>query len=276
MTASTPSADESAARHGSGFTVAVAMFTALPVPGGADLHIDRRVAARALRWLPVVGGGLGLLAGIVLVVTNALAPGTTGALLGSALAVGGLALATRGLHLDGLADTVDGLGSAAGPERALAIMRKPDIGPFGVVAVVLVLLVKVCALAAATGRGYTVAVFALILSEYVGRAGVVLAAGHGVPSARSDGFGALVAGTASTSVQVLVVAGAVGIAAFPLGWAAQRTAVQLLVAALVGLGVAIAWRRHVVRRIGGVTGDVFGSVVELASAATVLAVALTG
>jgi adenosylcobinamide-GDP ribazoletransferase len=155
-------------------------------------------------------------------------------------------------------------------------MRKPDIGAFGVVAVVLLLLVKVAALAAATGRGLGAGVAGLVVAELVGRVGVVLAAARGIPSARPKGFGALVAGTVGRPAQVIAVAATVGIAAFPLGWGGQYISVQLLAAVFVGLAVAIWWRRRVVRRIGGVTGDVFGSVVELSSVAALVAVAVTG
>jgi adenosylcobinamide-GDP ribazoletransferase len=267
---------EPSGRNMSGLFGAVTMFTVLPIPAGARLDVDRRSAARSLLWLPAVGAGLGLLAGVPLVATGLLVPTPTGAVLGAALAVATLAVATRGLHLDGLADTVDGLGSSTEAGQALAVMRKPDIGAFGVVAVVLLLLVKVAALAAATGRGLGAGVAGLVVAELVGRVGVVLAAARGIPSARPEGFGALVAGTVGRPAQVIAVAATVGIAAFPLGWGGQYISVQLLAAVFVGLAVAIWWRRRVVRRIGGVTGDVFGSVVELSSVAALVAVAVTG
>ena len=259
-----------------GLRGAVTMFTALPVPAGAQLDVDRRSAARSLLWLPAVGAGLGIMAGVPLLATGLLVPGPTGAILGAALAVVTLAVATRGLHLDGLADTVDGLGSSTEANRALEVMRKPDIGAFGVVAVVLLILVKVAALAAATGRGIGAGVAGLIVAELIGRVGVVLAAARGIPSARPEGFGALVAGSVGRPAQAIAVAATIGIAAFPLGWGGQYIAVQLLAAVFVGLAVAVCWRRYVVRRIGGVTGDVFGSVVEVSSAAALVAVAVTG
>jgi adenosylcobinamide-GDP ribazoletransferase len=259
-----------------GFAAAVALFTALPVPGGAARNIDQHVAARALRWLPAVGAGLGLLAGVPLIVTAVLTAHEAGALLGSTLAVTTLALATRGLHLDGLADTVDGLGSAAPPEQALAIMRKPDIGAFGVVAVVLALLVKVTALAAVSAAyGMGIGVLALVAAEFTGRAAVVLAARPGVPSARPTGFGALVAGSVTPATLATTAVTAALVAAVPLVWGAPGTSLGLLAGIVVGLAVAEYWRRHVVRRIGGVTGDVFGSIVELSSVAVLLTLALT-
>ena len=54
---------------------------------------------------------------------------------------------SRAIHLDGLADTADGLGSGRPPADALAIMRQSDVGPFGVATLVLTLLIQVSALA---------------------------------------------------------------------------------------------------------------------------------
>ena len=64
------------------------------------------------------------------------------------LALAALALLTRGLHLDGLADTADGLGPLRGRERALQVMHQSDVGPFGVATLVLTLLLQIACLAA--------------------------------------------------------------------------------------------------------------------------------
>ncbi|HCE60933.1 MAG TPA: adenosylcobinamide-GDP ribazoletransferase, partial [Janibacter terrae] len=63
-------------------------------------------------------------------------------LVAAGLALGVLAHGSRGMHLDGLADTVDGLGAGWDRERALEIMRRGDVGPMGAVALVVVLLVQ--------------------------------------------------------------------------------------------------------------------------------------
>ncbi|MGW0232278.1 adenosylcobinamide-GDP ribazoletransferase [Actinopolymorpha singaporensis] len=263
------------AAKGRGLALAVTMVTAVPVPGRwAAASVDRDTAGRAVCWLPFVGAVLGAVAGLPLLAATALVPDGTGALLGAALAVATLALATRGLHLDGLADTVDGLGSSAPAERALAIMRQPDIGPFGVVTVVLLLLVKVAALAALANHAPVAALLALAAAECVGRLGVVWATGAGVPSARPGGFGALVAGTTTRPTHLLLTSAVVAGCLAPLGWDEPRLTGALLGTLAAGLATAVAWRRHVVRRLGGVTGDVFGSVVELGAAAGLLAAVL--
>jgi adenosylcobinamide-GDP ribazoletransferase len=255
------------ARRTAAWRTALSLFTILPVGGGAELGEDQ--AARAVRWLPTVGLLLGLAGAAVMLGVG----GSSGPrrLLGAALAVALLALLTGGLHLDGLADTADGLGSRRAPPDALAIMRRSDVGPMGVAALVLVLLIQVSALAAIPR--VPLAAAALVLAEVTGRAAVVVATGS--PTARPGGFGALVAGRTATRdrVATVVLLGcAVAVAGFAAGGAAL--AARGLIAALAGLVVGGLLQRVARRRIGGMTGDVFGAILEVSAAATAVSCAL--
>ena len=127
-----------------GLVLALSWLTVLPVRvAGADVG---RAAAGALRWAPVVGALLGAVAGALLVGLAALGVPAAGL-----FAVGFLALATRGMHVDGLADTADGLGCYGPPERALAVMREGGVGAFAVVTLVVVLGVQAAALTELAG-----------------------------------------------------------------------------------------------------------------------------
>ena len=194
-------------------------------------------------------------------------------LLGAALAMMLLALLTGGLHLDGLADTADGLGSRRPAEQALEIMRRSDAGPFGVAALVLVLLVQVCALASLP-RGQAAA--ALVLAAVTSRVAVVLATGVPVgaavrvrrPGGRPDqrrGPGRDRGGAARRG------GGGRG-----WRWAGCRPRPGALLAAVAGLAVAGLLRRAARRRLGGMTGDVFGAIIELSTATVLLVLVLAG
>ena len=106
------------------------------VPSGAVAEIDRRTAARAMIIAPLAVVPLAAAVALLgwLGRTAGLPPLAVGLLV-----VGGLALGSRALHLDGLADTVDGLGSGWSAERSLMVMRRGDVGPMGVVALIVVL-----------------------------------------------------------------------------------------------------------------------------------------
>ncbi len=238
--------------------LALGTLTVLPVRAP---EVDRQVAGRAMVLAPLVGLLLALPA---LLLLELLAD--TPALLPAALTVGLLALLSRGLHLDGLADTADGLGSAKPADEALETMRRGDVGPFGVVTLVLVLLVQVAALTqlVATGLGGAGVVAALVVS----RLALPLACAEGVPAARGDGRGAVVAGTVSprmTLVAVLLAYAVLLGSAFLLG--APPALVALAPLGLVG-GLVLG--RRAVRRLGGITGDVLGAVVEATFAATLV------
>jgi adenosylcobinamide-GDP ribazoletransferase len=236
-----------------GLRLALTTLTVLPVRGG---RVDRAAAAVAMTVAPAVGALLGLfLAAILAALEWAGAPH----LVAAGVTVAAAALLTRGLHLDGLADTIDALGSYRRGEEALAIMKKSDIGPFGVVAIGVTLLIQAAAVAALSP-------WTLVAAWAAGRLAITLACRRGVPPARPNGLGALVAGTVPVPVAI-VVAVVVAAATVPAGlW---QGPVAVAVAALATLLLV----RHTTRRFGGLTGDVIGAATELAT--TVALVVLT-
>ena len=249
--------------------VALSLFTVIPAGAGGDL--DEGAAARAVFWLPVIGAGLGLAGAGAMVFVAAGGGSPERQLLGAALAMMLIALLTGGLHLDGLADTADGLGSRRPADQALEIMRLPDTGPLGVATLLLVLLVQVCALASLP-HGWAGAA-GLVLAAVTSRVAVVLATG--LPPARPSGFGALVAGRTSAAgraASVMVLLGALVAAGLALGGIAA--AARGVLAAAAGLAVAALLGRVARRRLGGMTGDVFGAVVELSTATVLLVLVL--
>jgi adenosylcobinamide-GDP ribazoletransferase len=251
---------------------AFGLFTIFPVKAAPELGRDG--AARAVLWLPVTGLLLAVPAAGVLFAVQAGGHSGPRRLLAAALAVGVLALLTGGLHLDGLADTADGLGSRRPRDEALAIMRRSDIGPFGVAALLFTVLVQVTALAT-VAPGWPDAA-ALAVAAVTGRTVVVLATGPGSPPARPDGFGALVAGATTTRARVTAAAALLAVTAAAAGaaWGAYP-ALRAVIAVLAGLCAGELLRRLARRRLGGMTGDVFGALVEVSSAVMLLALALT-
>jgi len=251
---------------------ALGLFTVIPVKAGPG--IGRDDAARAVLWLPVVGALLAVPAGGVLLAVQAGGQATPRRLLAAALALGVLALLTGGLHLDGLADTVDGLGSRRPRDEALAIMRRSDVGPFGVAALLFVILIQVAALATISPRWPSVA--ALAAAVVTGRVAVVLATGPGSAAARPDGFGALVAGATAAPARVAAGVALIAVvgAAAALGWG-WPGAVRGVAAVAAGLLAAGLLRRAAKRRLGGMTGDVFGALIEVSTTTVLLVLALT-
>src|SRR5215212_8616420 len=143
-----------------GFRFAFGTLSVLPVRVS---RWDREAARGGMLCAPLVGvvlGGLSAAVGLLL-----LALGSS-ALLAAVATVAVPAVLTRGLHLDGLADTADGLGSGKPAEDALRIMKQSDIGPFGVLALVFALLAQVAAVAGVVPvRGVVIMAVAVLMAS---------------------------------------------------------------------------------------------------------------
>jgi adenosylcobinamide-GDP ribazoletransferase len=236
--------------------VAVAFLTAVPV----RVDAGARDVGRAMACFPLVGAALGwTLAAVGALLSRALPAPLVAVLV---VAVG--TAATGALHLDGVADTADGLGGGRDAEHALRIMKDHAVGAYGATALILVLLVKVTALHALLqgGGAWTWLPIAGALSRWITVPLVRL------PSARATGLGgAISAHVGPVEVGVATVI-AVGVA---VALAGPRGAIAAAAVAAVGAVFGALCRR----RLGGVTGDTLGAAAEMAEAmVVVLAVGL--
>lgn len=224
--------------------IAFGFLTRAPVKTGAIADAE---LGRAVGFFPVVGLVLGLAtagvaAGLSLVVPGALA---------AVGAVAFLVVVTGGLHLDGVADVFDGFGAGGDAARRLEVMRDARVGAHGAAAVSLVCVGKVLAVWAALGQPVVLFAFPM-----VARWGVVPVVAL-MPYARPSGLGRSFADHTGAGQLALATAFVIG----ALVWLGPG---QLVVPALGALGIAVGFAWFVSRRIGGVTGDVYGACIELA------------
>jgi adenosylcobinamide-GDP ribazoletransferase len=246
--------------------LAVGTLTAIRVP--APTVIDRKVAGRAITLAPFTQ--LPLVCLLLLwgwLVRAAPVP----PLLGAAAALIAITLATRGMHLDGLADTADALSASYDRVRALEVMRLGNIGPSGVAAVVLVLLLEAAALVSLlpSGRGVAMVCLCLVASRQV----LAWGCSTGVPSARPQGMGATFAGSVHRSVVGMGFVLLLGLSALVSSWSGSPWWIGPVAIAAAALG-GVAVIRRATRRFGGITGDVLGTVIEVSFATALTASAL--
>ena len=227
--------------------LALTFLTKLPWPWRGPA--DGAALARSLFWFPWVGAVLGLIFWGAWAGLQKILPAPAAAALLLTLTV----WITGGLHLDGLADTADGLGGGRTPVDALRIMKDSRVGAFGVISLSLALLLKFSLFLSLAAQPGKTAV--LLLYPVLSRWGMVLLA-YLSPYARAEG-GLGQAMTLGVSPRVLS------------GASLSAGALALLILGapglvLFGAAAALVWLASLYfqRRLGGITGDVLGATNE--------------
>jgi adenosylcobinamide-GDP ribazoletransferase len=210
----------------------------------------RRPTPATMAYFPLVGAAMGALVGL----TWRQARGSFTPLLAAALAVGADCALTGALHLDGLADTADGLLAHVPAKSRLEIMSEPGVGSFGTVALGLALVNRVASLAAIEPSP------ALLAALYCSSRSVMVIGSRSMPYARQDGLvSAFLPGEDRSGRVDAAVLSALAGAGAALGLASASAGRRGAGAIVAGWAAAALVLESARRRLGGFTGDVLGA-----------------
>lgn len=235
------------------FSLALVFLTRIPV--SLRFNPTPLEWGRSALFFPLVGLLLGLLLAVPAPLLAALDPG-----IGAALLLTWWVLLTGGLHLDGLADTADAwIGGGGDRDKTLAIMKDTRCGPMAVMAVVLVLLNKFAALRLLlVQQAWPV----LLAAPVLGRAALLFLL-LTTPYVRPGGIGAAYAGYLPRTACIRLLLGVSVLGLWLFGWSG---AILLSVLSLALLW----WRRLLLQRLGGMTGDTLGAASELVETVAIM------
>ncbi|MDP3016156.1 MAG: adenosylcobinamide-GDP ribazoletransferase [Deltaproteobacteria bacterium] len=230
------------------FLRAISFLTILPV--GKSLSFGEKELARSMAFFPLVG----LVIGLLLALGYHLLPFFLPRPLVLWLTIGLLAFLTRGLHLDGFADTMDGLASGGSRQKILEVMRDSRIGAFGVIGLILLIGAKYLSL---NHISNDLIVHSLILMTVMGRNAMVLVC-YRSPYARSDG------GLGKPFAENLGIREVILASILSFGIVLWLTGMKGIVIFL-GIGLfSFGYRFFFIKKLGGVTGDILGAANEVA------------
>lgn len=228
------------------FGEALRFLTVLPIPGLPAMSEES--IARAIPFFPSAG----IVIGLVLALAGWLSGLFFTDLIRAALIVVVWGAVTAGLHLDGLSDTFDAVMSWRPRDRKLEIMKDSRIGAMGAMALVAVLLLKVVFLGSAGHNWFAAVLVAPVIGRWADIYGIFI-----FPAAREGGLGRnfreqvsmrdLIIGTLIAAVIIGILGGMGGLVALVLAWGAAH---------LLG--------RWWTNDLGGLTGDTYGAICEIA------------
>jgi adenosylcobinamide-GDP ribazoletransferase len=237
------------------FLAALQFLTLLPIKHG----FSAREIGRSTVYFPLVGLLIGLvLAGLSLLLDRIL-PGS----VVNVILLAGLAMASGALHLDGLADTLDGMAGHRTPERRLEIMRDSRIGGFGAIGIALFLIIEYVLLNSLGGNSR---LFALILTPGLSRWAMVNAI-CAYPYVRTEGLGKVY--KEAVGGWQMLGATLIAIAASLLSF--KLAGIFIIAGVWIIANLAAVFFKN---RLNGLTGDTYGAINEITTAGVFFIVTL--
>lgn len=226
------------------FFHALSFLTRIPVPQMSSSQLSWE---KSIRYYPVIGLMIGICLSIAAYVANMLFPLPVTAVLILVFWI----WITGGLHLDGWMDLADGFGSNREKEQMVEIMKDSRVGAFGVIAAILLLLIKLAALVVIISE---YPLIFLILPPFIARFFLVIAIWHW-PYKSENGVGAGLRNGISPQSLVINSILTVGIISFSVG---------LIGLVYFSMCLLVGWLfgRAVSRKLEGLTGDCYGALVE--------------
>ncbi|AJJ23183.1 cobalamin synthase [Yersinia enterocolitica] len=233
------------------FLATLQFMTRIPVPERWTQGLALDNYERGIIGFPFIGLIVGVIGGVVFTL---LAPwcGVPLAALGYVLA---LALVTGAFHLDGLADTCDGVFSARKREQMLEIMRDSRLGTNGGLALIFIVVAKVLVVSELALRDAPMLLM-LTAASVAGRTVIVLLMYRQRYAREGNGLGNIYIGKVTGKQTLITLAGG-AILTLLLG---QGAALLALVISMVVVALLATYLR---RRLGGQTGDTLGAAAEV-------------
>ncbi|MDC9593775.1 adenosylcobinamide-GDP ribazoletransferase [Xenorhabdus sp. IM139775] len=243
------------------FWATLQFMTRLPIPGKWAKGVDFSQYWRGVPYFPLIGLIVGGLAGLL---SLAISQSGGGMYIGAIGYVLALAVLTGGLHLDGLADTCDGLFSARQREKMLEIMRDSRLGTYGGVGLIFCLSLKTFAVAELSYHPPLYLLALLTSASIVGRTAAVLLMYAQRDARKGGGMGSSYIGRITPSATVLTLLSGIVLVMILGNW-------QTLLAMMVSLLVVYALALYFNYRLGGQTGDTLGAAIEVGEMTFLLA-----
>lgn len=258
-----------------GFLLLLSFMTRIPMP---KTDHDEEKLGKSMKYFPVVGIIVGLiLLFFSIIFTFILKNLIYTAVLPIIIIVVILTdlITTGALHLDGLADTFDGIFSYRSKHKMLEIMKDSRLGSNGALALILYFLIKFALLYSLIIENQGEAVYAVITYPVVARFCSVISCAS-APYARGSGMGKTFVDNTKTCgvivatvITLLYTVGMIFIPftlfrnySFPLEYIVQSILISVLILGLLAL-FAYAFSKLIERKIGGITGDTLGALLEI-------------
>ncbi|CAN2325609.1 Adenosylcobinamide-GDP ribazoletransferase [Fusobacterium sp. oral taxon C10] len=260
-----------------GFLLLLSFMTRIPMP---KTEYDEEKLGKSMKYFPVVGIIVGLILLFFCIVFTFIFKNLTySAVLPLMIIVVILTdlITTGALHLDGLADTFDGIFSYRSKHKMLEIMKDSRLGSNGALALILYFLLKFVLLFSLTIESREAAIYVIMTYPVVARFCSVVSCASS-PYARGSGMGKTFVDNTKTCglivATVITLLYTVGMVFIPfifftnyslsIQFIIQTILVILVIVALLAL-FAYAFSKLIERKIGGITGDILGALLEISS-----------